>query len=117
MEDLKKRTRTFAVRIIKLSASLRNKGDAGMIASQLFRSGTSVGAHCAEASRARSRADYLNKIVGATQELEETIYWFELLIDSRMMTASRLEPLRAEARELLAILITLAKKTKAGGTK
>lgn len=117
MEDLKKRTRAFSVRIIKLAATLKEKGAPQLIANQVFRSGTSVGAHCAEASHAKSRADFLNKIVGATQELEETLYWFDILVDSGIVKESRLIQLRTEAKELMAILVTIAKKTKAGGLK
>jgi four helix bundle protein len=112
IDNLKQRTKTFAVRIIALYNSLREKNSVNVIATQVLKSGTSVGAHCAEASRAKSRADFLNKIVGATQELEETLYWMELLVEAKVVKESKLEPLRIEADELMAILTTIAKKTK-----
>ncbi|MCB1060444.1 MAG: four helix bundle protein [Calditrichaeota bacterium] len=114
IDDLKNRTKAFAVRIIGLHNSLREKNSANVIAHQVLKSGTSVGAHCAEASRAKSRADFLNKIVGATQELEETLYWLDLMVEARLVKATRPELLRKEADELMAILTTIAKKTKTG---
>jgi len=117
MEDLKKRTRSFALRIVRLYISLPEKGATGVLRKQLLRSGTSVGAHCAEASRAKSRADFVNKINGALQELEETLYWIELLVESESVKASRMPALKKECNELAAIFTTLIKKTKAGGLK
>ena len=82
---------------------------------QLLRSGTSVGAHYREASRARSPAEFVSKIEGALQELEETCYWLELLIDGHIMPADRLAPLRKEADELTAMLVSSAKTAKKHG--
>lgn len=117
IDDLKNRTEAFAVRIVSLHNSLREKNSAQVIAIQVLKSGTSVGAHCAEASRAKSRADFLNKIVGASQELEETLYWMDLLVEAKLIKESRLELLRKEADELMAILTAIAKNTKARGMK
>ncbi|MBU0509042.1 four helix bundle protein [bacterium] len=74
-DDLRPRTRQFALRIIRMYGSLPKTGAAKVIAGQMLRSGTSVGAHYAEACHAKSRADFVCKIEGAMQELEETRYW------------------------------------------
>jgi four helix bundle protein len=79
---------------------------------QLLRSGTSVGAHYRESIRARSNAEFISKIESALAELEEAVYWIELLSDSKIVAASRLAGLRTEADELLAILVTCAKNAK-----
>ncbi len=81
-QDLKKRTKKFALRIIRLYSSLPKSTEAQVIGKQVLRSGTSVGAHYREACRSRSNAEFISKIEGGLQELEETIYWLELLIES-----------------------------------
>ncbi len=112
-EDLKVRTRRFALRIIKLYATIPNTVEAQIVGKQMVRSGTSVGAHYREAQYAKSDPDFISKIQGALQELEETIYWLELLADMQVSTNEKLAPLHQEAEELRAILITIAKKVKA----
>ena len=79
---------------------------------QVLRSGTSVGAHLTEANRARSSDDFVNKINGALQELDETSYWFRLLARAEIVDGQRLGPLTQEADELTAILVTIAAKTR-----
>jgi len=110
--DLKIRTKDFALRIVKLFSALPDSTEAQVIGKQLLRSGTSVGAHYREAQRAKSDADFISKIEGALQELEETAYWLELLEGAEIFNAQRLQPLQAETKELIAILITIAKKVK-----
>ncbi|MCX6601906.1 MAG: four helix bundle protein [bacterium] len=111
-QDLRLRTRAFALRIIRLYHALPKTGEAKVIGSQLLRAGTSVGAHVAEACRAKSRADFVSKIDGAAQELEETLYWMDLIVDAEIVSSSKLAPLQLEASELMAILATLSKKTR-----
>jgi four helix bundle protein len=72
--ELRDRIKKFALRIIKLSSSLPNTREADMVGKQVLRSGTSVGAHFREAFRAKSNADYISKLEGANQELDETQY-------------------------------------------
>jgi four helix bundle protein len=110
--DLSQRTRQFALRIIRLSSALPRSRTGDVIARQVLRSGTSVGAHYAEAQRAKSRADFLSKIVGATQELEETKYWMDLASEANLVPQERLNPLQAEANELMAIFVSMARRTK-----
>lgn len=111
-EDLKFRTKDFAVRIIKLYAALPKTTEAQVIGEQILRSGTSVGAQYRECQYAKSDADFISKIQGSLQELEETLYWLELVEEVNIFTAERLLPIRQEANELRAILITIAKKIK-----
>ena len=82
--DLKVRTKQFALRIIRLYTSLPKTTEAQVIGKQVLRSGTSVGAQYREAQRAKSDADFINKVEGSLQELDETGYWLELLQTARL---------------------------------
>jgi len=100
------------VRIIRLYSGLPKSTVAQVIGKQLLRSGTSVGAHYREATRARSTAEFVSKIDGGLQELEETAYWIELLIDTAIIPAKRLADQQNEAEQLTAILVTCSKHAK-----
>src|SRR5687768_16491431 len=110
--DLKRRTKEFALRIIRLYASLSTTGAAGVIGKQLLRSGTSVGAQYREAARARSPAEFISKIESATQELDESVYWIELLEESALIEKRLLEGLKQEAEELTRIFVSSALTAK-----
>ena len=110
--DLKKRTKQFALRVIRMYSALPKSTEAQMIGKQVLRSGASVGAHYREAIRGRSTAEFISKIEGGLQELEETAYWMELLVEAEIVSAHRLQDLQSEANELSAILITCAKNAK-----
>ncbi|MCA1628914.1 MAG: four helix bundle protein [Acidobacteria bacterium] len=110
--DLRARTKAFSLRIIRLYASLPKTTEAQVIGKQTLRSGTSVGAHYHEARRARSTPEFVSKIEGGLQELEETIYWLDLLADSGIVPAARLADLQKEAEELTAILVSSVKTAK-----
>jgi four helix bundle protein len=110
--DLKTRTKAFALRIIRLYCALPNTPAAQVLGKQLLRSGTSVGAHYREASRARSTAEFVSKIEGGLQELEETAYWLELLTESGIVLPERLGDLLQETNALTAILVACAKHAK-----
>ncbi len=112
-KDLRVRTKSFALRIIKLFSALPKTSEAQVVGKQVLRSGTSVGAHYREACRARSTAEFISKIEGGLQELEETVYWLELLTESSIVKEERLKPLLQEADELIAILVASVKKAKA----
>ena len=111
--DLLVRTKEFALRIIRLYGALPRTTVARVIGRQVLRSGTSVGAHLREGKRSRSDAGLISKIEGALQEIEETVYWLELLSESGIVKARLLDPLVEEAQELTAILVTSVKTTKA----
>ncbi len=112
MKSLKQRTKEFALRIIRLSSSLPNSLEAQVLRKQILRSGTSVGAHYREGSRARSDAEFVSKLNGGLQELEETGYWLELLAESGLVKPERLDDLLNETNELTAILVTCIKNAK-----
>jgi len=110
--DIGERTKAFALRIIRLYVSLPKITETQVIGKQLLRSGTSVGAHVREGRRSRSNAELISKIEGGLQELEETVYWLELLVDAGIVKADRMKELIEEANELIAILVTSAKTLK-----
>ncbi len=112
MQDLRLRTRQFALRIIKLYRALPRTGDATVLGNQLLRSGTSVGAHYREAFRAKSSPYFISKCEGALQELDETQYWLELISDSGLIKPSRLSPLTRECEELIAMFVTMVTNAK-----
>jgi four helix bundle protein len=113
--DLAGRTTEFALQVIKLYSALPKKTETQVLGKQLLRCGTSVGAHYREARRAKSSLDFISKIEGALQELDETSYWLELIERSGMLEARRLKPLRLEAVELTKILVAIVKKVKQRG--
>lgn len=106
------RTKEFALQIVRLYSALPKKPEALVIGKQLLRSGTAVGAHYREACRARSRAEFVSKIEGGLQELEETIYWLELLVEGELITGQAVQQTHAEAAELMAMLVASAKTAK-----
>ncbi len=112
-QELRERTKKFALRIIRLYVSLPKTTEAQVIGKQVLRSGTSVGAHYREAHRAKSDADFINKMEGGLQELDETAYWLELLEEANIVVSKLLKPLRQETDELIAIFTTIVKKVKA----
>lgn len=111
--DLKKRTKDFALRVIRLYCYLPKTTEAQVIGRQLLRSGTSVGAHYRESVRARSDAEFVSKLSGGQQELEESSYWMELLVESCIVKSEKLTSLIQEADELNAIFTTCIKRVKA----
>ncbi len=111
-QDLKKRLKQYALRIIRLYESLPKTGAVHVITHQLLRSGTSPGAQYAESCRAKSTADFISKIEGALQELEESLYWLEILIEGGFVTENKLKPLCDETNELISIFVTITLKTK-----
>lgn len=111
--DLKDRTRAYALRIIRLYGALPKKTEAQVIGKQMLRSGTAVGANYREGFRARSKTEYAAKLNLSLMELEETLYWLELLEHAEVMPSVRLAPLKAETNELCAILVSLIKRARA----
>jgi len=102
-EQLRARTKDFAIRVIHLFQALPQTKEAQIIGTQLLRCGTSVGANYRSACHARSRADFISKIGVVTEEADESVFWIELLSDLKVMKKERLEDLLQEARELTAI--------------
>ena len=110
--DLRERTKVFALRIIRMYASLPRTTEAQIIGKQVLRSGTSVGAQYREAARGKSSPDFVSKLQGGLQELDETAYWLELLVEGEIVSAPRLADLRRETDELIAIFVASVKTAK-----
>lgn len=110
--ELRRRLKDYALRVIRLYEALPKTGAVHVISHQLLRSGTSPGAQYAEAWRAKSDADFISKTEGALQELEESSYWLELLIDGGFAAKDKLKPLCIETQELIAIFVTMIVNTK-----
>jgi four helix bundle protein len=104
-DELCDRTKQFALRIIKMFDQLPSSTTAQTLGKQLLRSGTSVAANYREARRGRSRAEVKSKLGIVEQELDESLLWLELLVDSGIVPEPRLGPLRQEAEELLRIIV------------
>ena len=111
-EDLKIRTKDFAIRIIKFFSALPKTTEAQVLGKQVLRCGTSVGAQYRESQHAKSDADFISKIEGSLQELEETAYWLEIIEELNLFSSSKLQPMQQETKELIAIFVTIAKKVK-----
>jgi len=111
-EDLRVRMKDFAIRIVKLFAALPKTTEAQVLGKQVLRCGTSVGAQYRESQHAKSDADFISKIEGSLQELEETAYWLEIIEELEFFSPQKLQPIREETKELTAIFVTIAKKVK-----
>ena len=109
-KEFEKRTREFAIRIIKLSGTLPKTPEGKVVRNQLTKSGTSIGANYREANRARSKADFKNKIGICESEASETQYWFEIIVGMKWLTWEQVKPLFNECSELLAIFTSIGKK-------
>ena len=113
MQDLKERTKQFALRAIKLIDALPRKRSAEVIGRQLLRSATSVGANYRAARRARSTAEFQAKLGIVEEEADESVYWMELIVESGLMKPALVEALLDEAREITAIIVSSIKTSKA----
>ena len=112
---LRQRTKTYALRIIKLYGALPKSAEAQVLGHQLLRSGTSVGANYREGSRARSNAEMAAKFDVCIQELDETAYWIELLVDSGLVAEPLLAPLLDETNQLIAMFTSPVRKLRGKG--
>ena len=113
--ELCDRTKAFALRVVRLSAALPRAREVDVIARQVLRSGTSVGAQCREAYRSRSKAELISKLESALQELDETSYWLELLVEGEFVSIDKLAPLMQEADELTRVIVTVVRTVKRAG--
>lgn len=107
-KKLEQRTRAFAIRIIRLSALLPNSVEGKIIRNQMTKAGTSIGANYREAARARSRADFKNKIKICESESNETCYWLEIIEELKWCDSDELKPVIIEGNELLAIFTSIS---------
>ncbi len=111
--DLKKRTKQFGLRVIRLVESLPSTSTARTIGNQLLRSGMSVGANYRAACRGKSKADFVAKAGISLEEADECMYWMELLQEAGIVPAEKLKDLMKEADELVAIFTASIKTARA----
>ena len=116
-EELKNRTKKFALSIIKLVENLPQSRAGNTIGNQIIRSGTSVAANYRTACKARSSADFISKITVIEEECDETLFWLELMLESGLVKKERLEPLIKEADELTAIFTASGKTARQNNPK
>lgn len=104
-EDLQKRTKEFAVRVMKLSGTLEKLSLGKLIGRQVFRSGTSIAANYRAACKSKSTKDFIAKLGIVIEESDETIFWLELLSDSKMISPEAIQELLQESKEITAIMV------------
>ena len=114
IEQLKQRTKKFAVRIVRLFRALPKSDEARIIGRQLLRSGTSVGANYRAVCRARSKREFIAKVGCVVEESDESVFWLELLVECAIMPERKLAALTQEAEELLAIFAASQRTAKYG---
>ena len=111
-EEMKQRTKQFALQIIKLFTNLPKGRILAVLGGQLLRAGTSVGANYRSACRARSTADFISKMGIVEEEADEAIYWMELLVESELIHKDEVTRLIDEANQILAITISSIKTAR-----
>ncbi len=111
-KSLEDRVKKFAVRIIRLSTKIPNTPEGKVVKTQITKSGTSIGANYREANRARSKADFRNKIRICESEASETQYWLEVIIDAKLLPEEAVRVEYEECGELLALFSSIGKKVK-----
>jgi four helix bundle protein len=111
-DELRHRTKTFAIEVIKLAKSLPNDFVTTHIARQLTRSGTSVGANYRSACRAKSEADFIAKMSTVEEEADETGYWLDLLVETSVVTPKTVAAISSEAEQLVRIVVASIKTAR-----
>ena len=113
-EELRNRTKSFALRIVRLFRALPRPPDAQVIGKQLLRCGTAVAANYRAVGRARSRAEFVARIGVVVEEADETVFWIEMLSDAGIVKPERLKPMLDESNELLAIFAASQRTARSG---
>ena len=111
-QEMKARTKRFALRIIRLVDSLPHTRSAEVIGKQLLRSGTSVGANYRSACRAKSTADFISKLAIVEEEADESVYWMELIVESDIVAPALLADLIDEGNQIVSIVVSAIKTSK-----
>jgi four helix bundle protein len=111
-EEMEARTKAYANRVIRVCQALPDNWVVRTLGAQLLRSGTSVGANYRAVCRAKSTADFINKLRIVEEECDESLFWMELLVDNGFVKASRLRNLMDEGDEILAIVVSSAKTAR-----
>ena len=110
--NLRERTKQFGLRVGRMFSRVAKTTEAQILGKQILRSGTSVRANYRETYRARNRPEFIAKCGDSLRELEETAYWLEMLIDGKIVLAELLIDLQEECDELIAIFVTILKRSK-----
>jgi four helix bundle protein len=110
--DLRQRTKAFVIRIIKLAESMPKSQAGYVIGKQVLRSGTSVAANYRAVCRARSKADFISKLGVVVEEIDETLFWLELIVDAGLLPSSRMEGILDEANQLTSIFVAARKTSR-----
>ena len=113
-DEMKDRTKAFALRVIRLAESLPITPTTNVIRNQMVRCGTSVGANYRAACRAKSRPDFIAKMGIVEEEADESSYWIELLIDAGIVNAKRVADLLQEGNEIVSIVVSSIKTARTG---
>jgi len=111
-EQIKIRTKRIGLEVILLIDELPSKTSSWAIAKQIVRSATSIGANYRAACRAKSPADFINKLKIVEEETDETIYWLEILEESKLIKSERIISLKNELNEILSIVVASIKTTR-----
>ncbi|HVT02766.1 MAG TPA: four helix bundle protein [Thermoanaerobaculia bacterium] len=114
-KDLEQRTKRFALQVIDFCDALPRARSSEVLAKQLIRSATSIGANYREANRAESRKDFIHKIAIVEKEAAETEYWLELIVERVSADNTEVRPILQESREILAIFTAIGRSTKERG--
>jgi four helix bundle protein len=112
-QQLKHRTKTFALRVMRLVDTLPDTRSADVVGKQLLRAATSVGANYRAACRPKSTNDMINKLKIVEEEADESTYWMELLVEAEMVSEARLADLMNESNEILAMTVASVKTLRA----
>ena len=110
--EMMQRTQTFALRVIRLVEALPAGATASVLGRQLLRCGTSVGANYRAACRGKSKADFVNKLKIVEEECDESVYWMELIVAAELLPAARVDSLKSEAGEILAITVAALRTSR-----
>ena len=116
-DDFRRRTFQFGIRCVRLVDTLPKTMPGQTIGRQLLRSGTSVGANYRAAVRGRSRADFISRMAIVEEECDEALYWIDVVVDLGLTSRKRVEDLRAEGNEILAITVSSIKTARKGTGK
>ena len=111
-EQIKSRTKAIRMGVIHLVDHLPNKPAAWILSKQILRSSTAIGANYRASCRAKSTADFINKLKMVEEETDETIYWLEILEETGMVAADKTKELMSEAKQILAIVIASIKTSR-----
>lgn len=112
-QELRKRTKAFALRIMRMSRTIPNNREANVISHQILRSATGMAANYRAAGLARSKAEFISKIGIVVEEADETVFWLELLCESGLMQEAKLRELLSEGNQLVAIFLASRRTAKA----